>query len=80
MFLDKIITILGFLVMITGVYKIYCAIKPETRTCIADPGREPFEGAVIDRRLASVGARFLIYGFLIQALRLILPRIIGFYQ
>jgi hypothetical protein len=70
--LAKTITTLGFLIIVTGIYKIYRAIKPESKTYILSPGEEPFIGAIIDHRLAREGIRFLIYGFLIQTLKLIL--------
>lgn len=70
--LSKTITTLGFLIMATGIYKIYRAIKPDSKTYILSPEEEPFIGAVINHKSAQEGMRFLIYGFLIQALKLIL--------
>ena len=69
---SRFITILGFLVIIAGIHKVYCAVKPDSKTYIVDPGREPFEGAVIDFQTARQGIRFVVYGFLIQVLQLML--------
>lgn len=69
---SKSLTTLGFLIIITGVYKMYHAIKPESKTYILSPGEEPFIGAIIEQKLAREGVRFLIYGLLVQALKLIL--------
>jgi hypothetical protein len=68
----RFITILGFLMIIVGIHKVYCAVKPDSKTYIVDPGREPFEGAVIDFKVARQGIRFVVYGFLIQVLQLML--------
>lgn len=68
---SKTLTTLGFLVTITGIYKIHHAIKPESKTYILSPGEKPFVGAVIDHKNAREGIRFVLYGFVIQALKLI---------
>tara|TARA_B100000315_G_scaffold174050_1_gene162499 strand:+ start:2187 stop:2387 length:201 start_codon:yes stop_codon:yes gene_type:complete len=64
-------TVLGFLVILTGVHKLYCSIKPESERCSVSPGEEPFEGATVNEKLYTSGVRFIIYGFLIQLLRLV---------
>ncbi|MBN3040607.1 MAG: hypothetical protein JW867_05725 [Candidatus Omnitrophica bacterium] len=71
MFLSKIITILGFSITLCGIHKVYCSIKPETKRYEAGPDGKDFEGALIEQKLAKEGIRFVIYGFLIQALSLI---------
>lgn len=69
--LSQTITTFGFLIIMTGVHKIYHAIKPESKTYILSPGEKPFVGAVIEQKLARQGVRFVVYGFLIQMLKLI---------
>ena len=71
MTLAKLMTVLGSLVIITGIHKLYCSIKPESERYVASPDEEPFEGAVVDNKLSKSGIRFIIYGFLIQLIRLV---------
>jgi len=72
MLFSKTITTLGFLVIVTGIYKIYHAIQPESKTYILAPGEKPFVGAVVDHKRAREGVRFVLYGFIIQTFKLII--------
>jgi hypothetical protein len=67
----KITTVFGFLLILNGIYIFYSSIKPESKTYILSPGEKPFEGSTVERKLAQKGVRFIIYGFLLQSLKLI---------
>jgi hypothetical protein len=70
-FIENVVIVFGFLLALNGVYTLYISIRPESKTYIVDPGEKPFEGGVVDLKLAKKGVRFIIYGFLFHALKLI---------
>ncbi len=67
----KLIMIFGLLVSLTGVYKLYCSIKPDTNVYSAAPGEKPLSQASLDYDMAKEGVRYIIYGLLTQMIIII---------
>ena len=69
--IEKAITVFGFLFILNGLYTSYLSIKPESRTYIVAPDEKPFEGGTVSAAIARKGMRFMVYGFLLHLLKLI---------
>ena len=68
----KLIVVFGTLVSLSGVYKLYCSIKPDTNVYSAAPGEKPVSQASLDYDMAKEGVRYIIYGLLAQMVLIIL--------
>ncbi|MCK4918017.1 MAG: hypothetical protein KAS51_07370 [Candidatus Omnitrophica bacterium] len=68
----KLVVIFGSLVSLLGVYKLYCAIKPDTNVYSAAPGEKPLSHASLDYDMAKEGVRYIIYGLLAQMILILI--------
>jgi hypothetical protein len=64
--------ILGLLTTLAGVYKLHLSVKPDKTSEVTFHTKKPHEAGIIDFYRAREGLRYTIYGFLIQAMTILL--------